>query len=79
MSNADFLTALANLQEALEEYEHAWKVTRESWNDSSSANFEEWHVRPVRPKIMAAVDAVQRLSDVMQRAQRECEWQRETF
>ena len=79
MSNADFLTALANLRDALEDYELAWKNTREEWNDSSSANFEEWHVRPIRPKVMAAVDAVQRLADVMQRAQRDCEWQRESF
>jgi hypothetical protein len=73
MRVADLHTGAARLHEALELLEDAWGAAKVHWDDGTSQNFQENHLDPIVPKIRATLDAVNRLAEVLARAQRECE------
>jgi hypothetical protein len=51
----------------------AWNNTAEQWRDSVRAEFEATYLEPLEPEIKAAVDAIQRLDQVLAQAYHECE------
>ena len=51
----------------------AWQQTKTQWSDTNSHSFEEDHLEPIVPVIKAALDATAELSELLARAQQECE------
>lgn len=72
MRSAQFHTSATRIHDAVESLEAAWAATEEEWRDSSSRNFNEEHIEPIGPKVRAALIALNRLSEVASRVQREC-------
>jgi hypothetical protein len=73
MRIGDFSSAIGRLNEATENLQRSWETTRELWNDRTSQSFEETHLRELLQEVTAAVQATMRMSEVVQRARRDCE------
>ena len=72
MKLVDLYTGAARLSDALVQLETAWARVRVSWNDEARRHFEEEHLAPITPTIRLTLDAVNRLAEVLSRAEREC-------
>ena len=72
MRIGDVNSGAAKLHDALETVELAWQEAQTKWDDSAGRNFEENHVKPIAPNVKATLDAINRLSEVFARAQRDC-------
>jgi hypothetical protein len=68
----DLVTGAAKLSEALKNLSLHWDETKEQWQDVACRRFEEGHLTPLEPKVHLTLDAVARLADALERAQREC-------
>lgn len=62
----------ANLRYAAKRLMLAWQETRNDWNDSVSSAFERDHLTPLEPQIGATLHAVERLADILRRAETDC-------
>jgi hypothetical protein len=68
----DLVTGAAKLSEALKNLSLHWDEAKEQWQDAACRRFEEDHLTPLEPKVHLTLDAVARLADAMERAQRDC-------
>jgi hypothetical protein len=68
----DLVTGGQKLSEALKNLHLHWEATKEQWQDAASRRFEDQHVVPLEPKVHLTLDAIARLAEAMERAQREC-------
>jgi hypothetical protein len=68
----DLVTGGQKLSHALKNLQLHWEATKEHWQDAASRRFEEQHLTPLEPKVHLTLDAIARLADVMERAQRDC-------
>ncbi len=50
-----------------------WREVREHWSDIKASEFEQEYLAPLEPAVRAALTAMERISDVMDKARRECE------
>ena len=73
MRIADFTTPAANLREAFDKLEIAWQDAQEDWDDPGSRNIEENHLAKMRLQIRTTLDAIHRIADILDQAQRDCE------
>lgn len=78
MRQADFVSPAARLEDAMTRLEHVWQQTKEHWSDPVSQTVEEDYLLPIRSQISLMLDAVNKVSEVMSRAERECSHQRES-
>jgi hypothetical protein len=69
---ADLSTGAAKLSNATKALRLAWQEAHEQWNDDTSRAFEEKHLQPVLPQIKAALDATSRMTELLNRAERDC-------
>ena len=68
----DLVTGAAKLADALKNLHMHWEDTKEQWQDAACRRFEEEHLAPLEPQVHLTLDAITRLADVLERAQREC-------
>jgi hypothetical protein len=68
----------AELNDALKELRLRWEDTRAGWKDAAAADFEEHHWNPLVAQVDATLRAMDRLSPILIRAQRECSAGRES-
>lgn len=68
----DLVTGAAKLSDALKNLHIHWEETKEQWQDAACRRFEEEHLAPLEPQVHLTLDAIARLADVLERAQREC-------
>jgi len=54
-----------------------WQQAQEIWRDENGAQFEKKYVAPLESSIRAAVQAMERIGALIDKAQRECEDSRE--
>jgi len=73
MRIAELNSGAAKLLDAADRLASNWNDAKEFWRDGNAANLEENHLRPVGEEIKAALGAIHRLAEVLDRAQRECE------
>ena len=73
MRIGDLHTAAAKLIESIGSLELAWESTTEKWNDDARRRFDEDHLSELAPAVQSSLGAINRLADVLARAQRECE------
>ncbi len=63
----------SRLKDALKELRIAWYRARGEWDDGASRKFEEDVLLPLDGKIIAAIGAIARLSEVLEAARRDCD------
>jgi Rho-binding protein len=73
MRIADLTSGAAKMASAYKKLRVQWEDTKDRWHDENRANFEKNYLDPLEPQITAALDAINALAEVMNRAQRECE------
>jgi hypothetical protein len=65
-------TGWTSLNAALKDMRILWEQIRADWDDPVSKDFEENHWAPVELQCVATLRAIDRLTPVLAKAQREC-------
>lgn len=65
----------SKMQHAMKELRVKWEDTSIVWNDSVSRSIQEDVLEPMRERMTAVQLAISRLSDVLEKAKRECDCQ----
>lgn len=73
MQAADFHTGSALLNNAMKNLLVHWEATKETWNDATMRKFEEEHIETLKPKIRTFLETTARISEMLQRAEIECQ------
>jgi hypothetical protein len=73
MRIADLTSGAAKIATAYKTMRVHWEDTKEHWHDDNRRRFEENFIDPLEPQIASALDAIAALSEILNRAQRECE------
>jgi acyl-ACP thioesterase len=72
MRVADFTTGSAKLREALKVLRAHWEDTQTLWHDAVARQFEEEHLAWIEPQVVATVDRMNRLAQMVNTAMHEC-------
>jgi hypothetical protein len=72
MRIADLSTGATQLRDALETLQLKWSDTQEQWDDASSRNLAENHLKPLATAVAAAHPVVLHLASVLAQAERDC-------
>ncbi|MBN1851170.1 MAG: hypothetical protein JW829_00540 [Pirellulales bacterium] len=72
MKQFDLVTGAAKLQEALENLQLQWQQSADQWRDNVSHQFAKNHLDPLSPIIKSTVDAIGRMANVIDQAERDC-------
>ena len=62
----------AKLSYATEKLGLQWDDVRAQWDDAASRDFQRDHLEPLQPLVANAVRAIERLAEILTRAQQEC-------
>ena len=62
---------LGQLTHAMAELNQRWAETQLQWNDETSREFEQTHLRPITGQMQTLVTAVQVLASTVEKASRE--------
>lgn len=73
MKTCDLNTPTARLREAMKNLQAARREIAESWSDNTHRQFEETFLAPLEPSMRRTIAAIGKLSEILARAQRECE------
>jgi hypothetical protein len=73
MRKCDLATGAGRVRHALEHLEAVWNQASHEWNDAVSRRFREHHLDPAIPKVKLALDAISRMSLLMDEVERDCE------
>ena len=73
MKICDLNTGAGRLLRANKELKQRWAETKQLWDDGNSRKFEEEFLQPLGPEIQLAIAAVQRLAELLEKAEKECE------
>ncbi len=73
MKPCDLETGGARLQRGLKDVYRVWEEASESWDDGASRAVFEEHLEPMAPVVKGALDAVSRMRQLLQHAQRDLE------
>jgi len=68
----DLVSGAAKLAGAMKDLQLHWTETKEEWRDIAAKHFEEDHLAELEPLVRLTFDAVSRLAETLDRAQREC-------
>lgn len=71
MRVCDLNTGLGQLTEAFSHLKERLAETKTHWNDETSRQFQQAHLEPILPRLQLTVAAVQHLSEVLARAEKE--------
>jgi hypothetical protein len=69
----DLDTSAAQLRDALDELQIAWRQTTDCWQDPVSQKFCETHLEPIGPALKKALDAVGQMQQLVSQMTRDCE------
>ncbi len=72
MHICDLHTGRNRLSKATKDLREQWRETREVWNDGNARAFVERHLEPLGPEVTLMVAAVNRLQEVLEKAERAC-------
>jgi hypothetical protein len=73
MRICDFNTGTAQITQAFTKLKERWAETADQWNDDARRQFEKTHLREIPPRLQQLLAAAQRLAEVLEKAERECE------
>jgi hypothetical protein len=72
MRSWDLTAGFARLSEGWEALQRANATAQSQWNDLTNQHFQDQYYRPLEPRVRHALDAIRRLTEVLNQAQREC-------
>ena len=72
MKVCDLTTGSTKLNLAMRTIREARELAKMFWDDQRSNEFYEEHIEPMEPKIKQGIEAVNRLTQVLAKAEREC-------
>ena len=72
MAIADLRGGSAQLADSFDSLRAAWADTATRWNDSASRRFQKERLEPLDPMTRRALSAIQRLAEVLAKAERDC-------
>ena len=72
MKTCDLVSAVGQLQRAANKLHDRWLQTEPYWNDSVRREFAKEHLEPLLPQLRATVAAIHRLSEIVEKGEREC-------
>ena len=64
-------TGVAVLHRSAKRLREQWSLAQAKWDDQTSREFEEQVLRPLVPQLNLTVAAVQRLAEVLERAEKD--------
>ena len=73
MRRVDPSAGSVKLREALRTLRTHWDATQADWDDIVRRRFEEQHLAPLEPCVLATVHAMTNVLQVLAKAQQECE------
>ena len=73
MKTIDLTSGLAQIQRAAAQLKEQWGEAKSIWNDEASRTFQEEFLQPLLPELQLTVTAIQRLADVLVKAEKECQ------
>ena len=73
MRRCDLATGAGRVRHALEKLEIAWHEAGGEWNDAVSRRFAANHLEPMVPRVKMALDAISRMSLLLDEVERDCE------
>jgi hypothetical protein len=76
MRCCDLQSGTIRLTRAAKELREQWNATSEHWKDKNRDDFEVQYIQPLAPQITLLLAAVNSLSEVFDRAERELEDQK---
>jgi uncharacterized protein YukE len=68
----DLTAGAAKLELAVETLQSKVAEIGEAWTDEAYARFLETYLEPIRPRMKTVLDAIHRLSEVLNAAERQC-------
>jgi hypothetical protein len=72
MANAKVLAGSTRLGQTIRAVRDQWLVTEATWTDSVRQRFEERYLAPLDPAVDAAVNGLQKISEVLDQVRRDC-------
>ena len=60
------------LSQAMKTLRERWDAVQEHWKDRVRDEFEEKHLREIQERVRATLGAMDRLREVVERAERDC-------
>jgi hypothetical protein len=69
----DLDTSAAQLRDAWDELQLAWRQTADVWQDPVSQKYCETHLEPIGPALKKALDAVGQMQQLVNQMTRDCE------
>jgi hypothetical protein len=73
MRKCDLATGAGRIRHALEHLEIVWSENSDDWNDAVSRRFRELYLDASVPRVKLALDAISRMSLLMDEVERDCE------
>ncbi|NBP88236.1 MAG: hypothetical protein EBU59_06965 [Planctomycetia bacterium] len=71
MKSCDLSSGAAKMALALKQLGIKWEHARETWDDATSRRFHEENIAPLMPEVKQTLEAVGRLAEVLDRAERD--------
>jgi hypothetical protein len=68
----DLNSGAAKLEMAMDALMEAAALSLEEWDDQTNRSFQEKYVLPLEPRVRRALDAIHRLAEELDKAQRAC-------
>jgi uncharacterized protein YukE len=68
----DLTAGAAKLELAVETLQNKVADIGEAWNDDAYARFLQTYLEPIHPRMKTMLDAIHRLSEVLNAAERQC-------
>jgi hypothetical protein len=79
MPNANVMAGSSRLKHAIRSLQEHWRGVESTWTDDVRHRFEERHLAPLDPATDAALIALQKLADVLDRVRRDLSDRSETL
>ena len=71
MHICDVVTGTKRLQKATKSLKEQWLWTKEYWRDQTAQKYEEEYLEPIGEKVRMALSAVERLTEVLEEAEKD--------
>jgi hypothetical protein len=72
MKSGDLTTGSGRLHDALEVLLVRWEETKAVWQDQVRIDFERQYLEPLPPRVLALVERINCLSQLLVKARHEC-------
>jgi hypothetical protein len=73
MRQCDLSTGAGRIRHAMDNLDTVWNEVSEQWDDAVSRRFREHHLDSMIPRVKLALDAISRMSLLMDEVERDCE------